>query len=1017
MEALRDIIDQVRTRTDLVALIGRDTALRQAGSVYKGLSPFRQERDPSLVVWPQSQTWRDFSGGLAHGGDCLDYLMARDGLGFWEALSGLASKAGIALPGQDSTDLAQVAERRRIEGLLTEAARYYHQRLPPSLRDTWLRQRYGFTDATIDQFLLGFATGDLYQHLVDGMAVSQDEALATGLFVRLGDGRVVDFFQQRLVFPYWRQGRVVYFIARRTERTPQNPWEEAKYKKLLLRSDKHPYISPVLQNDTFYNEDALLGWSAKRKLPRLLITEGVTDCISAIQASIPCISPVTVRFRKRDLPKLVAMTAAVEELILCNDNEASGIGEAAALETAQCLHAAGRVVRLATIPRPKEASKIDLNALVSTGGATALHHVLDAAPDWIEHQILAIPADSNPHALSAQLQALAPAIQQAAPVLRDAYAKHIKRRFKLRAATLRQLLPIERAAVARQDLPGAKGQVFDLGSSYGAMDRKGKSEVISSFVIRPRRRIEMADTFIIEGDVVTTAGTCHPGVRFPREAWHGRRHFLKALPAADMVWTGNDEQVQGLLKLLNAQEIPRARGQHHLGYTELGAESLWVLPEMIIDADGIVRGRGREVHFIDDGAVLHRKMRHFTEVDPEETRRLAKCVLPRLLALNAPEVILPVIGWFFAAPLKPRIQRVLGHFPFLCVWGSPGSGKSTLLAEVFWPLMGVARTEPFSATETEFALLRLLSATNSIPVFIDEYKPGDMARSRRQTLHRYLRRLYTGEDESRGRADQSVVTYHLQAPLCLAGESRPIESALAERMLVANPSPNVLAQSPDCVAAMRALKAEDLGLLAPALIAHLLGRDTGADLARAQALLAALSGEKRLPLRVRDSLSVAICGLLHFVGFGQAMGVDLADLDFGALLRGQQEDLLERGGAGVKSGLDYFLETLSALAVSGAIQHNRQYSYAGGHLALHLGSCHAAYAEHARRVGFEGEVLDKKALLRQMQENHQRGGYVLELSRVVSFGSRYDKRRAALIDLEAVKGQLDVDAFPTEPGA
>ncbi|MGI5865767.1 MAG: hypothetical protein ACOX6T_27425, partial [Myxococcales bacterium] len=70
------------------------------------------------------------------------------------------------------------------------------------------------------------------------------------------------------------------------------------------------------------------------------------------------------------------------------------------------------------------------------------------------------------------------------------------------------------------------------------------------------------------------------------------------------------------------------------------------------------------------------------------------------------------------------------------------------------------------------------------------------------------------------------------------------------------------------------------------------------------------------------------------------------------------------------------------------------------------------YAEHARRVGYEGEVLDKKALVRQLQENQRRGGYVVDVSRPVSFGSRADKRRAALIDLEAAKRLLDVDDFP-----
>ena len=95
-----------------------------------------------------------------------------------------------------------------------------------------------------------------------------------------------------------------------------------------------------------------------------------------------------------------------------------------------------------------------------------------------------------------------------------------------------------------------------------------------------------------------------------------------------------------------------------------------------------------------------------------------------------------------------------------------------------WPLFGVRDAEPYSATETEFALLKLLTSTRSVPVFIDEYKPYDMQRQRLNTLHRYLRRLYRGETEERGRPDLKVNSYHLQAPVCVAGETRPTEAAL-----------------------------------------------------------------------------------------------------------------------------------------------------------------------------------------------------------------------------------------------
>ncbi|HCF61323.1 MAG TPA: hypothetical protein DFS52_25420, partial [Myxococcales bacterium] len=113
-------------------------------------------------------------------------------------------------------------------------------------------------------------------------------------------------------------------------------------------------------------------------------------------------------------------------------------------------------------------------------------------------------------------------------------------------------------------------------------------------------------------------------------------------------------------------------------------------------------------------------------------------------------------------------------------------GKSSLCIDIMWPLFGIRDAEPYSATETEFALLKLLTSTRSVPVFIDEYKPYDMQRQRLNTLHRYLRRLYRGETEERGRPDLKVNSYHLQAPVCVAGETRPTEAALLERIVTAN---------------------------------------------------------------------------------------------------------------------------------------------------------------------------------------------------------------------------------------
>jgi DNA primase len=324
--AFRNLVDEVKERTDVVELIGRDIELRSSGSHFVGHSPWNRDTTPSLVVWPDSQRWMDYSGGGNGGGDCINYLQRREGIDFMEALRELAARAGVAVPNGSSGDAVEAAramiERRRIEDLHAIAATYYHSGFPTKIRQVWLHGRYGFTDETIDRLLLGWADGHLLDHLIETAGASTEEALSTGLFVRTRGGRVVDLFCNRIVFPYWHRGRACYFIARQTEHTDDKPWEQAKYKKLLTRSEKHPYVSKHVQNDTFYGEDSIRG------AEEIVVTEGVTDAIAVLQCGLAVLSPVTVRFRKRDHAKLIALTKHARRVVICNDSEKSGAGEA-----------------------------------------------------------------------------------------------------------------------------------------------------------------------------------------------------------------------------------------------------------------------------------------------------------------------------------------------------------------------------------------------------------------------------------------------------------------------------------------------------------------------------------------------------------------------------------------------------------------------------------------------------------------------------------------------------------------
>ncbi|MHB8645199.1 MAG: CHC2 zinc finger domain-containing protein, partial [Thermomicrobiales bacterium] len=123
-----DAIRQIRERLDVVEVIGQYTSLKKTGKTHKGLSPFRTERTPSFIVWPETQTWRDF--GSNEGGDIFGFIMKVENLDFKDALTLLAERAGVALTRAPEKKTSTEQEERRERLLaLNEAAALFYQNI------------------------------------------------------------------------------------------------------------------------------------------------------------------------------------------------------------------------------------------------------------------------------------------------------------------------------------------------------------------------------------------------------------------------------------------------------------------------------------------------------------------------------------------------------------------------------------------------------------------------------------------------------------------------------------------------------------------------------------------------------------------------------------------------------------------------------------------------------------------------------------------------------------------------
>lgn len=657
----------------------------------------------------------------------------------------------------------------------------------------------------------------------------------------------------------------------------------------------------------------------------------------------------------------------------------------------------------------------------------------------IEKAAEAIPEDAAPRELEYRLRPILEAISHREPAVQSRYIELLQKRFRLKARDLRSSMKEvgRRAQAGSAASPAAKkvsagdggtdadaeedngpdadgtidGEIFEDAACYYTVTPRGEQKVVSSFAITPTLRIDTEDGEMILGDAHTDKGTHVSGLRLPLSSFHSKRDLVRHLPSADLQWTGSDNNVQGLLRVLARRPVPRRPGATMLGAYERGEHRLWVCPQGAITKHGFVDPS--PIVYVPSGASLDGRLR-YRPTDDATFSGIARTVFEYLPKVNAPEVVLPVIGWFFATPLKPQFMERVRSFPALYVWGTQGSGKSSLITDVMWPLFGVRDSEPYSATETEFALLKILTATRSIPIFIDEYKPYDMPKHRLNVLHRYLRRAFRGEAEERGRADQTVNTYYIRAPVCVAGEVRPSEPALLERAVTSNPDKVTLEERADCRAAFRELRAVELSLFAPRYIQFCLGRDFDADLEVARGAAEALLHGRKIPIRVGENVTAMLFGIHLFEQFAAACGHTLpVDLGAQAAVDAVLDDVLEGDQHAVKSALDQFVEMLGVMAIQGELRFGTHYTFKDAILYVHLESAYDSFRQHCKRIDFTGEVVDLKALRRLLHENRRQGGYVTSEGERVYFGTNTSRRRAFGIDPEKT-ALVDVESFPQE---
>ena len=272
-------IDTVYETARVEEVIGDFVQLKRAGSNFKGLSPFSDERSPSFMVSPVKQIWKDFSSGK--GGNAIAFIMEHEHFTYPEAIRYLARKYNIEIEETEQTDEEKAnTDNKESMYLVSEFAKNYfhnillHSEEGKAIGLSYFKER-GFTNETISKFALGYSpeTWDAFTKEALGKGYKLEFLESTGLTIPKED-RPFDRFKGRVMFPIQSMsGRILGFGGR------------------ILTNDKKAakYLNSP-ESEIYHKSKVLYGiFQAKQSIAKqnnCYLVEGYTDVIQFNQAGI-----------------------------------------------------------------------------------------------------------------------------------------------------------------------------------------------------------------------------------------------------------------------------------------------------------------------------------------------------------------------------------------------------------------------------------------------------------------------------------------------------------------------------------------------------------------------------------------------------------------------------------------------------------------------------------------------------------------------------------------------------------
>lgn len=367
-----ELLDEIKSKNDIIDIVSQYVVLKRSGRNYMGLCPFHKEKSPSFCVSPDKQIFHCFGCGV--GGNVIHFIGKIENLNFIESLELLANRAGIELPKSGNAEDDRISRlKSRVYELNKCAAEFYHQNLyKPTAKPAqeYVKKRR-LDNRTLKAFKIGYSGrfNELYTEL-HSKGFTEEEILASCLVNKNQDGKFIDRFRNRLIFPIFdARDRVIAFGGR------------------VLDDSKPKYINSP--EDIVYSKGRhLFAYNlAKKDNPKtIIIVEGYMDAVSLHQRGISnavaslgtALTEAQGRLLRRSCEKVVI------------GYDADGAGQAATLRGLEILQNLGCDIRILQIEGAKDPDEF----VVKYGPERFQKHV-DSAISLVEFKVKMLKRQLN----------------------------------------------------------------------------------------------------------------------------------------------------------------------------------------------------------------------------------------------------------------------------------------------------------------------------------------------------------------------------------------------------------------------------------------------------------------------------------------------------------------------------------------------------------------------------------------------------------------------------------------------